>query len=68
MSHTDTPSRHTGEGQPYADASGLCGEPALADAERGTLANPQLLGEVLSRSSEAYDRAHQRAQTGPSGA
>ena len=40
----------------YPDASALCCEPVFDDSEEDTLENPQLLVEVLSRSTEAYDR------------
>jgi len=40
----------------YPDAVVVCGEPRLADAHLDTLLNPSLLVEVLSPSTEAYDR------------
>jgi Uma2 family endonuclease len=40
----------------YPDASVYCGEPQLADEFKDTLLNPTLVIEVLSPSSEAYDR------------
>jgi len=38
------------------DVSALCGEPQYGDARRDTLLNPTLIVEVLSPSTEAYDR------------
>jgi Uma2 family endonuclease len=40
----------------YPDVVVICGEPKLADARRDVLLNPTLLLEVLSPSTEAYDR------------
>jgi Uma2 family endonuclease len=40
----------------YADASVVCGDPMLRDGRRDTILNPTLLVEVLSPSTEAYDR------------
>jgi Uma2 family endonuclease len=40
----------------YPDASIVCGPPELTDATRDTLLNPRLIIEVLSDSTEAYDR------------
>lgn len=40
----------------YPDASVVCGRPAFEDATRDTLLNPVVVVEVLSDSSEAYDR------------
>lgn len=40
----------------YPDASVVCGEPHFEDAELDTLLNPELIVEVLSDSTEAYDR------------
>jgi Uma2 family endonuclease len=40
----------------YPDVIVLCGEPALTDEFFDTLANPTVLIEVLSPSTEAYDR------------
>ena len=40
----------------YPDVSALCGEPELSDDGLDTLLNPQLLVEVLSPSTESYDR------------
>jgi len=41
----------------YPDVSVICGETQLADGRRDTYVNPTLLVEVLSESTEAYDRA-----------
>lgn len=40
----------------YADVSVLCGKPAFLDGRTDTLLNPTLVVEVLSDSTEAYDR------------
>jgi Uma2 family endonuclease len=40
----------------YPDVVVVCGEPAFEDAEVDTLLNPTLLVEVLSKSTEDYDR------------
>jgi Uma2 family endonuclease len=40
----------------YSDAVAVCGEPKLLDNQLDTLLNPHLIIEVLSPSTEAYDR------------
>jgi Uma2 family endonuclease len=40
----------------YPDVVAVCGEPKLADEHFDVLLNPSLLVEVLSPSTEAYDR------------
>lgn len=40
----------------YPDVVAVCGEPRFSDAEFDTLLNPKLVVEVLSKSTEAYDR------------
>lgn len=40
----------------YPDVSVVCGPERFLDEERDTLLNPTLLGEILSDSTEAYDR------------
>jgi Uma2 family endonuclease len=40
----------------YPDVVAVCGEPVLTDAKMDTLTNPTVLVEVLSPSTEAYDR------------
>jgi Uma2 family endonuclease len=40
----------------YPDSSALCGEPRFVDERQDTLLNPSLIVEVLSPSTEAYDR------------
>ena len=40
----------------YPDVLVVCGEPVFDDAHRDTLLNPTLIIEVLSGSTEAYDR------------
>jgi len=45
----------------YPDLVALCGEPRLLDDRRDVLLNPSLILEVLSDSSEAYDRGEKFA-------
>lgn len=45
----------------YPDLTGLCGEPVFDDEQADTLLNPGLLVEVLSPSTEAYDRGEKFA-------
>lgn len=40
----------------YPDVVALCGEPRFDDEQRDTLLNPTVVIEVLSPSTEAYDR------------
>ncbi len=40
----------------YPDISVVCGPERFLDEERDTLTNPTLIGEILSDSTEAYDR------------
>jgi Uma2 family endonuclease len=40
----------------YPDAVALCGPPHFEDQEQDTLTNPNLIVEVLSTTTEAYDR------------
>lgn len=40
----------------YPDASALCGKPAFSDATEDELLNPSVVVEVLSDSTERYDR------------
>lgn len=40
----------------YPDVVVVCGEPQFIDERRDTLLNPTLIGEVLSPSTEGYDR------------
>jgi Uma2 family endonuclease len=40
----------------YPDLSVVCGEPRFLDQEMDTLLNPTLIAEVLSDSTESYDR------------
>lgn len=40
----------------YPDIAAVCGEPEFEDAQLDTLINPQLIVEVLSDSTESYDR------------
>lgn len=52
----------------YPDVAALCGESEFADDELDTLLNPSVLIEILSDSTEAYDRGEKFAhyQTIPS--
>src|ERR1017187_7440137 len=43
----------------YPDLSVACEEPQFADAQVDTLTNPALLVEILSPSTEDYDRGKQ---------
>jgi Uma2 family endonuclease len=45
----------------YPDIAAVCGEPRLEDAHFDTLLNPQVIMEVLSESTEAYDRGEKFA-------
>jgi Uma2 family endonuclease len=45
----------------YPDLAGLCGAPVFDDEQADTLLNPGLLVEVLSPSTEAYDRGEKFA-------
>jgi Uma2 family endonuclease len=40
----------------YADVSVVCGKPILADERQDTLLNPSVIFEILSPSTEKYDR------------
>jgi Uma2 family endonuclease len=46
----------------YPDVAVVCGQPLLLDKHRDTLLNPTLIIEVLSPSTEAYDRGFKSAQ------
>ena len=45
----------------YPDVSVVCGELRFADAEQDTLINPTLVAEVLSDTTEGYDRGEKFA-------
>jgi Uma2 family endonuclease len=45
----------------YPDVAALCSEPEFEDAEQDTLTNPSLIIEVLSDSTERYDRGNKFA-------
>lgn len=45
----------------YPDVSGLCGRPQYLDESRDVLLNPSFLIEVLSKSTEAFDRGRKLA-------
>jgi Uma2 family endonuclease len=45
----------------YPDVVAVCGEPQFEDSELDTLLNPTLIVEVLSPSTEAYDRGEKFA-------
>ena len=40
----------------YPDVAAVCGEPRFLDEQRDTLLNPDVIVEVLSPTTEAYDR------------
>ncbi len=44
------------QGYYYPDVVITCGKPVFSDDQRDTLTNPVVIIEVLSRSTEAYDR------------
>lgn len=46
----------------YPNVIVICGDPRFADDRRDTLLNPALIVEVLSPSTEAYDRGFKSAQ------
>jgi Uma2 family endonuclease len=46
----------------YPDVAVICGAPRFADDQRDTLLNPIVLVEVLSKSTEAYDRGYKFLQ------
>lgn len=45
----------------YPDIAALCGEPQLEDRHLDTLLNPSTIVEVLSKSTESYDRGEKFA-------
>ncbi|MGH2545026.1 MAG: Uma2 family endonuclease [Ardenticatenaceae bacterium] len=45
----------------YPDVAALCGEPRFDDTHMDTLVNPAIIVEVLSDSTEAYDRGEKFA-------
>ena len=45
----------------YPDVSGLCGRPEYLDDTRDVLLNPTFIVEVLSKSTEAFDRGRKLA-------
>lgn len=52
--------QHANAGK-YPDLMALCGEQAFHDGRRDLLLNPSLIGEVLSDSTEGYDRGEKFA-------
>ncbi len=46
----------------YPDVVVVCGEPKFADDQKDTLLNPTFVAEVLSPSTEAYDRGFKSTQ------
>jgi len=46
----------------YPDVVVVCGEPEFSDEKRDTLVNPVMIVEVLSQSTEGYDRGFKAAQ------
>jgi Uma2 family endonuclease len=51
----------SGRAGKYPDLMALCGEPEFHDARRDLLLNPSLIVEVLSDSTEGYDRGEKFA-------
>ena len=45
----------------YPDVIAVCGEPTFANRKRNTLLNPAVIVEVLSESTESYDRGEKFA-------
>jgi Uma2 family endonuclease len=54
--------RTTGGLYTYPDLVVVCGEPRFVDGEFDTLVNPSLIVEILSPSTEAYDRGEKFEQ------
>lgn len=52
---------HRADAGKYPDLIGLCGEQQFQDGRRDVLLNPSLIVEVLSDSTEAYDRGNKFA-------
>ena len=54
----------SGDAQPYfyPDLSALCGTPTFADGEFDVLLNPSPIVEILSDSTQAYDRGEKFAR------
>jgi Uma2 family endonuclease len=46
----------------YPDVIVICGEPRFADDQKDTLLNPSFVVEILSPSTEAYDRGFKSSQ------
>jgi Uma2 family endonuclease len=46
----------------YPDFMALCGEPRFSDEQLDTLLNPMIIAEVLSTTTESYDRGDKFAQ------
>ncbi len=46
----------------YPDVSVVCGQPAFQDTQQDTLLNPTVIFEVLSPTTEAYDRGEKFAR------
>ena len=46
----------------YPDVAVVCGKPRFDDDQEDTLLNPTVIIEVLSKSTEAYDRSEKFAQ------
>lgn len=42
----------------YPDATIICGEPAVTDQKKDTVTNPTVIFEVLSKSTNDYDKGH----------
>ena len=52
----DTRLRTTPAHYCYPDLTVICARPEMAETDRDTLTNPVLIVEILSKSTEAYDR------------
>jgi Uma2 family endonuclease len=59
---TDTRVNVSGKLYTYPDVVVLCGEPKFLDNRTDTVTNPVLIIEVLSESTEAYDRGTKATQ------
>ncbi len=59
---TDLRVRVSPDSYTYPDVVVICGDPRFADNQKDTLLNPTLIVEVLSPSTEAYDRGFKFAQ------
>jgi len=60
--HTSDMRVRAGDLYTYPDVTVLCGEPRFEDERRDTLLNPNVIFEVLSDSTESYDRGRKFEQ------